>query len=162
MFQPKFESINLDANSKMRMVEIEFYLIFKPIYASTVNGNAALGLTYMETLSKLMGRDPLALTTAYNIINKKYVKPSKRELAVFGRYKGLSYDDIVEHIGIAKNTIRRHVKDYIDDEQPTLPSRLSPAITEDLVDILKDIKIYFAPMGNMARILRKAERKSKK
>jgi hypothetical protein len=161
MFERQYEQLNLNPATQMRMIEIEFYLFFYPIFKHMGKDSYLLGKEYVNLMCRMMDRDPFAINLAYETLRKPHARPTKREIAIFGRYYEISYNDMVEYFPISKGTIMKHVREYIDSDQPTLMPYLSPAITEDLKESMKDIKIHFTPIAGIASVLLKSERRRK-
>lgn len=161
-FESTIEEIVLDSASKMRMIEVEFYLVFMPIFNYVSKDSYVVGKQYMELVAKMIGRDPYILNMAYETLRKPHARPTKREIAIFGRSKGISYNDMAANFDISKATILKHVKNHINSDQPTFHPNLPLGIIEDIEQYLKDIKIHFSPIANISNMLLKAEKKVKK
>ncbi|MEH7276496.1 helix-turn-helix domain-containing protein [Neobacillus vireti] len=170
-FESKYNLVEkrkyLNDKENKRLLEIKFYLTFKPIYDLVDNyKGSGYGKSYGDDLFEI-----LALLCEVNTGSVKYpyyalfsrdIRPTKREMVIALRYFGVSYKEIHELYGISHITVMKYVKSYFTNEHESLISRITNefGIHEQMEEVLDLIPKFFKPMAKICDLFDKIEKRN--
>lgn len=152
----------LSLNEQKRLTEIKFFLTFKPVYELIDNFDhhkgQYLGNHLMENIANICGVNMSTMKIAFNYINSRSARPTKREIILALRFMGLSYKEIQKNFGISHITVLKYTRQYFEDVNQTLTPVLNNEIHKDLEEILITIQMFFLPIGRICDILYKGRK----
>lgn len=155
----------LKDKEEKRLLEIKFYLNFKPIYDLVDNYKVSgIGKSYgdklFEILELLCEVNGGSVKYPYYALFSRDIRPTKREMVLALRYFGVSYNEIHELYGISHITVMKYVKSYLANEHESLISRITDkyGIHEQMEEVLNLIPKFFLPMAKICSVFEKIEK----
>ena len=147
-----------------RLIEIKFFLTFKPLYElidnQEFNRGGDLGRELIGIISLLCDIDLSVMKLAFSKMYSKNARPTKREIAVALRFFGLSYKEIKELFGISHVTIMKYSREYFEDDNMQFTPMIDDDSIHDLLEkALIPIHMFFLPMSKICYILYKSQLK---
>lgn len=128
-----------------RLIEVEFYLIFKHLYDHLKNTNKKSYELTVNSIADFCGLEIYTFLFPLEQLRKISNRPSKEEIVLTLMYFGLSYREIYHLFRIHPDTTRKYLKRYISVRKPNLRPRITPAIKKDIITALKAIDELFVP-----------------
>jgi hypothetical protein len=122
-----------------RLYEIEFYLSFKHISDLGYGQKWKAGAEFIKSIANLCEVDHYTLLIPYGKLLDYNTKPSRKEIIIFLNYYGVPYRDIYKIFGIHSNTVRKYLREYIDEGEPPLSPKLPQGVFDELlvaIDVL--------------------------
>lgn len=157
-FNQEYQLPPVNRSTQERINEIKFYYMFKNLYdLLEESGKYEDAINIVQSYARIVDADAMIMTLVFGEMRKHYAKPTKKDTVLALRFLGLSYVDIQKYFGIHALTVSKYVKQFIEDEQPSLRPLLSPNWQEDLDKALGLLEGHFMPFGRICGVFYDAE-----
>lgn len=144
-----------DETTARRMDEVKFWITFNRFYEYLQGSKSGLGVDLIRTLCTITDTRESVFVSLIQGFQKKSVRPSRQELILCLRWQGLSLQEIYDNFGIAKNTSRKYVEEYIQKGQPSLPPLITtPGFFETLEHDIKPLLLWLSACNHANVILK--------
>jgi hypothetical protein len=156
-FESKYELKEPSERTKKRIIEVLFYLSFKPLYGYLKQVSRPKGIDLAEEFFYLIGEicgvGPMPLHVGFSHLYNRHSQPTKREMVLTLRYLGVPYKKITTLYGISHVTILKYLQEYIQDGQVGLVPRIDIEYHQQIQKCLTTITSFLLPIGEICSIL---------